>query len=241
MPRRHSCAGFTLKRLLIVVACLAIAFAIIGSIGRALSVARQSSLETACRGQIYYLQHAMVLYESHNGNFPPAFIAGPDGTPWHSWRVLLMPYLDSDMKELYKSYSFDEPWNGPNNRKLMDKIDASVYQCRCGPDYEKTQMTNFVVVVGKDTLFPGESTLSIDDLSGTNVMSIVEIDNSNIHWMEPRDLKFNEIKSPTARSPKIGSPHPSGACVVNNDCSDSGYVSKDASPAEIADLFRIKK
>ena len=35
----------------------------------------------------------------------------------HSWRVLLLPYLDRS--DLYKAYDFTEPWDGPNNRKLL--------------------------------------------------------------------------------------------------------------------------
>ena len=26
-------------------------------------------------------------------HFPPAVIYGPDGKPWHSWRVLILPFV----------------------------------------------------------------------------------------------------------------------------------------------------
>ena len=59
---------------------------------------------------------AVANYHETFGSFPPAFVNGPDGTPWHSWRVLILPYLQQ--QKLYESYNFAEPWNGPNNRTL---------------------------------------------------------------------------------------------------------------------------
>ena len=40
----------------------------------------------------------------------------------YSWRVAILPYLEQNA--LYKQYDFDEPWDGPNNRKLLDKMPA---------------------------------------------------------------------------------------------------------------------
>ena len=38
----------------------------------------------------------------------------------HSWRVLILPYLDRP--DLYAEYRFDEPWDGPNNIKLLQTM-----------------------------------------------------------------------------------------------------------------------
>ena len=40
----------------------------------------------------------------------------------YSWRVAILPYLEHN--PLYRQYNFDEPWDGPNNRKLIDKMPA---------------------------------------------------------------------------------------------------------------------
>lgn len=37
-----------------------------------------------------------------------------------SWRVLLLPYIEE--QALHDQYKFDEPWDGPNNILLIDKI-----------------------------------------------------------------------------------------------------------------------
>src|SRR5579871_332674 len=59
-----------------------------------------------CQNNLMHLGLAVHDYHSANGHFPPAYVLGKDGKPWHSWRVLLLPYLHRD--DLYKRYHFDE-------------------------------------------------------------------------------------------------------------------------------------
>ncbi len=40
----------------------------------------------------------------------------------YSWRVTILPYIEQ--QALYNAYNFDEPWDGPNNRKLIEKMPA---------------------------------------------------------------------------------------------------------------------
>ena len=57
-------------------------------------------------------------------SFPPAYVADSNGRPMHSWRALLLPFLDEP--ELAKSYRWDEAWDGASNRKLWDQIPGSL-------------------------------------------------------------------------------------------------------------------
>ena len=134
---------------------------------------------------------ALRYYHEDHGRFPPAYVADEAGRPMHSWRVLLLPYLD--LGWLYREYRFDEPWNGPNNRKLMD-IPMHTYWC---PSDRHTDLrhTNYAVVVGPETMFPGSRAASLDDLRDApeSTVLVVELKNSDIHWMEPRDLTLADI------------------------------------------------
>ena len=60
----------------------------------------------------------MNNYEAQHGCFPPAYSVDKDGRPLHSWRVLLLPYLDEE--ELYKQLRLDEPWDSPHNKAVFD-------------------------------------------------------------------------------------------------------------------------
>lgn len=67
------------------------------------------------------IAYALKDYHHEYDTFPPAFIADKDGKPMHSWRVLILPYLDGG-GFVYDQYDFGEPWDGPNNIKLLDHM-----------------------------------------------------------------------------------------------------------------------
>jgi hypothetical protein len=151
------------------------------------------------------LSLAVHNYSSNYGCLPPAYVAGSDGQPMHSWRVLLLPYLEQS--EVYNAYNFSEPWNGPNNSKLAGRI-GSIF--RRHDSNEDPTKTSFVAIVGAETAFPVARALKLEDIGdGTsNTIMFVEIPNSDISWMEPRDLVFDHMsfKVNPPRGRGIGSP-----------------------------------
>jgi hypothetical protein len=134
---------------------------------------------------------AVANYHETHGSFPPAYIADRDGKPMHSWRVLILPFLGKS--SLYDAYSFAEPWDSPNNRKLADQI-GRIY-LRSDLDSKENQTTSFVAVVGPETVWPGARALGYKDLgdgSPTTLM-VVEVPDGTFRWMEPRDLEFDRM------------------------------------------------
>ena len=165
---------------------------------------------------IYNLrQIALALHQYHDmhGSFPPAYIADADGNPMHSWRVLLLPYLDE--RRIYKQYRFDERWDGPNNILLIHSEWPRVYGC---PSSNWTGETNYVAVVGPQTIWPGTTTTKMSDIKdgAANTIMLVEVHNSGIHWMEPRDLDISQmsmaVNPPTGSG--ISSAHPGGRAYI---------------------------
>ena len=124
----------------------------------------------------------------------PAYVLGPDGTRWHSWRTLLLPFIDQD--ELYEKYRFDEPWNGPHNWPLVDTEILRSFQCPSGSDYDVTPFTNYVVVVGEGTAFSGPEAVSLDEFNDPETAILfVEALNLSIHWADARDLELDSMSS----------------------------------------------
>ena len=61
-----------------------------------------------CKNQLMNIGLALYQYYEQYGSFPPAYIADESGKPMHSWRVLILPYLEESA--LYMQYDFNEPW-----------------------------------------------------------------------------------------------------------------------------------
>jgi len=152
----------------------------------AVQAAREAARRSQCSNNLKQIGLALHNYHSTYACFPPAYVADKDGRPMHSWRVLLLPYMEQ--QALYRQYRFDEPWDGPNNQRIASTI-LQVYQCPSDPP-GGAATTNYVMIVGPGTLSDGASCSKISDVhDGTsNTIAVVEIANSGIGWAEPRDL-----------------------------------------------------
>ncbi len=141
---------------------------------------------------------------------------GPDGRPWHSWRVLILPFIEQD--DLYKAYSFSEPWDGPNNRKLANQMPRIF--AFAGTRQPGNSTANYLAVVGVETMWPGATTVATADITDASSQTIllVESQDTNIHWMEPRDLSFADMDFRINSPGSINSPYLDPA-VVMLDCS----------------------
>ncbi|NOY40358.1 MAG: DUF1559 domain-containing protein [Planctomycetes bacterium] len=96
--------------------------------------------------------NAMHKYLGTLGYFPPSTVRGPDGTPWHSWRVLILPYLGQQEHELFRQYDLTKPWDDEHNLKLIAKM-PEVYR-EPGAEHEGDTHSHFAVAVGEGTVFP---------------------------------------------------------------------------------------
>lgn len=169
---------------------------------------------TECKNNLKQLALAMHNYHDEYGSFPPAYIADEGGRPMHSWRVLLLPFLEN--RELYELYRFDEPWNGPHNRLLGSLMPRAF---RCPSDEGPASNTSYLVVAGPKTVFPGATSVGIKDITdGTaNTILLVEAAGSGINWLEPRDLSYEEAlhgvntKAAAGMNLGISSHHEGGA------------------------------
>jgi hypothetical protein len=206
------------------------------------------SCRSSCQNNLKQIALAMHNYAHRYGALPPAYVADSQGKPVHSWRVLLLPFLGEE--ELYKRYSFDEPWDGLNNCKLHKEIIRG-YQCLSdtGPRADST-MTSYVVVTGEHTAFPGARSVKFSDFRRPldDSLLIVEVANSGIHWIEPRDLSFSEMDSKIDGKPgkSISSGHgwsweysyPAVVCAVYAD-GHAGCLPLTLSPDALKELLTI--
>lgn len=192
--RRWGCAVFA-------AACLLIGAFVLRPVIRN---AQEAARRTQCRGDLPWLRSCLRNYVDAFGTLPPAVIRDDNGRPMHSWRVLLMDHnrrspwgYDDDATQ--PKYRFDEPWDSPNNRKLESTY-HQVFACESDPGSHEFRRANYVAVVGENTLWPPTGPRDFGDLENPHAqyaekILLIELPDSDIHWMEPRDITFDEAIS----------------------------------------------
>jgi prepilin-type processing-associated H-X9-DG protein len=131
--------------------------------------------------------------------------------------VLLLPALDRP--KLFGQIRLEEPWDSAHNRAVFDLHGRpDVYACPADDDGMHPTETNYVMIVGQETISSGaDGVRSCDIEDGLhNTLMIAETTDSGIHWAEPRDLHANAIsyRINDAAEKGIRSRHPNGANVL---------------------------
>ena len=145
---------------------------------------------------------AVANYHDTYGSLPPAYVADANGRPMHSWRVLLLPFLDQ--RTLYEQYDFNEPWDGPNNRRLIADR-PSIYALH-DQTSQREPFTNYLAVVGPETAWRGAEAIRYDDIGDGTSHTILLVENvgAAVDWTEPRDLELASMSLDIAGAPADG-------------------------------------
>ena len=171
----------------------------------AVGASREAARRSQCVNNLKQMALAMHNYYSVNECFPPAVLYGPDGKTPYSWRVAILPYLEAN--DIYSQYKFDEPWDGPNNSKLIARMPA-MFACPDDPDAIRTHTTSYFVLSGPNTIFPDQKpgTKMQEITDGTSNTVLVVEAKREVPWTKPEDIPYAADKP----LPKIGGLHPLG-------------------------------
>ncbi|HEY4309517.1 MAG TPA: DUF1559 domain-containing protein [Pirellulales bacterium] len=158
----------------------------------AIRYAREAARNARCRGKLKQLGFALENYYQLNGTYPPAYVVDAEGRPMHSWRALLL----SSMGEL-TDYDFTEPWNSPKNLRSADRHPELAMWFHCpSDDSTHPEWTSYIAVTGAETLWPGHQVVMLDNAAKEcGTILLIELHESGINWLEPRDVKIGEVES----------------------------------------------
>lgn len=151
------------------------------------------------------LAQGALNYKDVHGEFPPPVVLGENGKPMHSWRVLLLPYVEANA--FLNGYDREVAWNAPSNADLADgtrHIDRpkfpdpadvrEVYQPHLNRASREDFTTDYLMVVrgtGSTTAFKVLGThlafVAPRD-ENPDELIIVQVTRSHVHWMEPKDI-----------------------------------------------------
>ena len=148
----------------------------------------------------------------------------------------MLPFVEEPA--LYGAYNFSEPWNGPNNSKLASRM-PPMFACPAGGGSGWT--TNYLAVVGPERLWPGDKPVAIRQIRDgvSNTIAFVEVANSGIQWMEPRDLDIKTLGSTSGPGPTISGNHPRGPWVGLGD-GNTRHLPKWLAPETLEALLTIQ-
>jgi len=191
---------------------------------RAILRARDAARRVESTDHLRQIADAFHSFADAYGRFPPAAVIGPDGKPWHSWRVVLLPFLEE--AGLYQQYDFSQPWDSPKNRQLAERT-VKVYRdpAREGPP---DGFADYAAIVGRDALFQpnvvkmdGErdfpacltkgkkvSFESVADGTPNTVMFATVDPARRIPWTKPEDILLDADFPGFGKLKGIGAIHP---------------------------------
>lgn len=167
------------------------------------------SRRNSCMNHIKELALAALAYQSEHGRLPQDIIDA-HGKPLLSWRVQILPYLDE--QALYESVHLDEPWDGPNNRKLWKEIPETLRCPGCGfANHVETvscspTATNYFAVTGSNTVWTESTRATWEELARRDRLPkddglfsleppkimLVEAMIPTSCWMQPLDLSVED-------------------------------------------------
>jgi type II secretory pathway pseudopilin PulG len=229
-PRKTGALGRRLVELLSVIAVIGILLAMLLPNVRG---AREPARRMQCSNNLKQIGLALHNYHDEYGAFPPAYTVDEDGTPLHSWRTLILPYLEQ--KSLYEKLDLSKPWDDPANEEAYETpIDA--YHCPSAilpPTH-----TTYLAVVAPNGCFSPTGSRRFSEITDENGLTLMVVDvdaKRHVHWMSPKDIGEGWIVN--LRTVE-GLSHPGGMQAVRVDGSVR-FVSSEASPAALRALVSI--
>lgn len=150
---------------------------------------------------------AVVNHEDQHGHYPAAHGPLAEGGPPVSWRVHILPCLSEN--QLFRGYQPSAAWDAAANEPLLGQMPRTFAfheEHRDG-----LSITNYLVVVGPETAWPGSVGLRSRDVEDGLAGTVMIVENrSGVPWTEPRDLLFAtmsfELSSPDGISSKYRDP-----------------------------------
>ena len=133
---------------------------------------------------------AIADYRNKHGHFPSFQTQSPDGTLLHSWRSLILPFLDEE--DVYSQIDFSQPWDSNLNRKIWDQR-PKVYAGSVHP----VPLTSCMAITGQDTIWPVEGPRRLSDIKSgySNTVAAITTNHSTVNWMQPCDLNVDAALS----------------------------------------------
>jgi len=172
---------------------------LLGLLLPAVQSAREAARRMSCSNNIKQIGFAMHNYHSTYDSLPPAYTVDENGRPLHSWRTLLLPFLEQ--RALYEQIDLSKPWDDPVNLSIAQTV-VPTYQCPStvnDPSY-----TTYLAIVDPNGVMTGPIPTRFHDITDglSNTIMVTEADSDlAVPWMSPQDIDLQAfLDSGTVRN-----------------------------------------
>ena len=200
--------------------------------------AREATRRMTCINHVKQISLAMLNYHDVYNSLPPAYTTDEDGNPLHSWRVLLLPFLEQKM--MYDQIRLDEPWDSEHNQRFHLAMPPTYICPSADPDDGAKGRTSYQWVVGPNTISDGPGMIALNDVvvGLSNTVYLVEVIPTTC-WMAPIDVQESELTGSFSQVSGVGSLHPGGINIGILDASVRFMT--DAEAPQLKELVKIKR
>jgi hypothetical protein len=170
-------------------ACLVGIALLLPAIQGARGAAQQAAQRTQGRNNLQQIGLALHNYHDVHGQFPPSGIHGEDGTAYHGWQTMLLPYVDQ--APLYNQINFDVPWDDPANSGLFFTVVPIYLHPSISESPVDSQGRALSHYAGNSQLFLPNGTMRMRDIiDGTsNTMMAGEVAAGFKPWGDPSNVR----------------------------------------------------
>ena len=220
----RSTRGFTLIETFVLLGVIVLVIALMLPLYR--GGARPAAQRAQCVNNLRQIALALHNYGATHKALPPAYTVDADGRPLHSWRTLILPYLDQEA--LYQSIDLTKPWNDPTNAKAL-ATSFSAYHCPSSSGEPST--TTYLGIVAPGGCFDPTQPRRLEDVTdgASFTLMVIEVGEENaVPWMAPLDADEGLVIAPG----EAANHHHAGG---DNACFVDGHVHflKASTPAKV--------
>jgi hypothetical protein len=187
----------------------------------AVQASREAARRMQCSNHMKMIGLAIHNYHDATNSLPPLYTVDANGKPLHSWRVLILPFIEQSA--LYEQIRRDEPWDSEHNRQFHDKI-IDIYRCPNNPNIAGKANCTYSAIAGEGFVpnkkvssggfSKGEHSFARLQDGTSNTIAIVEV-KEPFCWMDPTaDVTLEELsKGINVPDGRVGSYHPGGCWI----------------------------
>ncbi|TWT78075.1 hypothetical protein Pla123a_08640 [Posidoniimonas polymericola] len=153
--------------------------------------ANRAARRMRCQNQMKQITLALLNYDAAHGKLPPAYTVDDEGRPLHSWRTLILPYVEQG--DLYDSIDLTKPWDDPVNAHAREAV-VDAYLCPSA-DHEASR-TTYQVVAGAGYVFDGAKPMEFYDITDGPERTLLVVDvaaDYAVEWMAPQDSTLEAV------------------------------------------------